>query len=263
MSGTIKEPLGGPESSESRSYSGRTPEEIEGEIEATRQKLTDTLEALQSKLSPRQRMQAATESARNLKGRLMRSASVSMSPGITTMIRMDHTHVLALFRRFHGSTPAGRKRALVTNACLALEIHTRLEEEIFYPAMREAIGQSDVLDKSVPEHNEIRSLITAVRAMQPGDPAYDDTFRMLMRTVLHHVADEESILLARAEEVMPDRLSELGKQMTKRRVELLRPHLGEVASTTARSFPMATAAAAASVLALGWLVFRPRHPTKH
>ncbi len=49
------------------------------------------------------------------------------------MIRLDHTHVLALFRRFNRSASIRRKEAIVANACLALEIHATLEEEIFYP----------------------------------------------------------------------------------------------------------------------------------
>jgi hypothetical protein len=243
--------------------SDRTPEQIEGEIEGTRQRLRETLDALEAKLSPRQRLRSAADTARRTGERWARTGMDSMTPDITTMIRVDHSHVLALFRRFRPSASNSRKRALVASACLALEIHAQLEEEIFYPALGAAGAQREALEKSVPEHNEMRALISAIRAMEPGDPAFDDTFRMLMRTVLHHVADEESILLADAEVLMPQRLGELGMEMTRRRLELLRPHLAEMATTTVRSFPVATAAAAASVLALGWLMFRPRGLTRH
>jgi hemerythrin superfamily protein len=241
----------------------RTPEQIESEIEGTRQRLRRTLDALEAKLSPRARLRSAADSAMRTGERWARRGADSMTPDITTMIRIDHTHVLALFRRFRPSASNSRKGALVANACLALEIHATLEEEIFYPALRAAGARSEALDKSVPEHNEMRALISAIRAMQPGDPAFDDTFRMLMRTVLHHVADEESIVLPEAEMLMPQQLGQLGMQMTRRRLELLKPHLAEVAVTTARSFPVATAAAAASLLAIGWLMFRPRGVSKH
>ena len=66
------------------------------------------------------------------------------SPTITNMIRMDHTHVLMLFRRFKPDTSLARKKALVANACLALEVHAQLEEEIFYPALREVLGDDTV-----------------------------------------------------------------------------------------------------------------------
>jgi hemerythrin superfamily protein len=236
--------------------SDRGPDEIEQEIEHTRQRLSETLEALEHKLSPREQLMRAKESALRMGGRVLRSTQEALTPDITTMIRMDHSHVLALFRRYRPSTSLFRKRALVANACLALEIHATLEEEIFYPALA-AIGHDEVLDKSVPEHDQMRRLIDILRTSDLTDAGYDDTFRELMRSVLHHVADEESVLLPRAEELIGDRLGELGAQMTQRRMELLKPHLGEVAMTTAKSFPVATAALAGGTLALAWLLLRP------
>ena len=174
-----------------------------------------------------------------------------LSPTITSMIRMDHTHVLMLFRRFHPDTPRSKKLALVTNACRALDIHAQLEEEIFYPALRRAIEEDAVMNKSVSEHGEMRSLIEALRQTSPDVAGYDEQFQQLIRTVLHHVADEETVLLPRAERVLRNDLSALGAQMTQRRLELLRPHAGEIAITTARSFPMATAALAGALLSLG------------
>jgi hemerythrin superfamily protein len=238
--------------------SSRSPEEIQMDIENTRAQLDRTLDALQSRLSPRQRLHAVADSARERGGRVMRTAVDAMSPDITTMIRMDHTHVLALFRRMRPGASMSRKRALIANACLALEVHAQLEEEIFYPALREVAGASELLDKSVPEHNEMRDLIRTLRSLEPFDPGFDENCRALMRVVLHHVADEESTLLPQAEDLMGERLGELGMAMTRRRMELLKPHLAEVALTTARSFPVASAVAMAGVLALGWLAFRSR-----
>jgi hypothetical protein len=238
------------------SWSDRSPDEIEQEIEHTRQRLSDTLEALQSKLSPRERLHAATESATELGKRVVRSATEAMTPDITTMIRMDHTHALALFRRYRPGTSLGRKRAIAANLCLALEIHATLEEEIFYPALGKVLGHDATLEKSKPEHDEMRGLIAALRTGDPADVGYDETFHALMSAVLHHVADEESVLLPRAEQFLAEELGELGLRMTRRRMELLKPHLAEVATTTARSFPVAAIAAASGVLALAWLLFR-------
>lgn len=243
-----------------QSYSNRSPDEIEQEIEYTRQRLSDTLGALESKLSPRERLNAARDSAREMGNRIATSAQRTLAPDITTMIRMDHTHVLALFRRFKPGTSIARKRALISSACLALEVHAQLEEEIFYPELAKVLGQSDVLEKSESEHNEMRQFIRVLRASDPVDVGYDDTVHSLMRAVLHHVADEESVLLPQAEELMGERLGELGMRMTKRRMELLKPHLGEVAMTTVKSFPIATAAMATGTLALAWMLLRPsRH----
>ena len=174
----------------------------------------------------------------------------SLSPTITNMIRMDHSHVLMLFRRFKPGVSMLRKKALVNSACLALEIHAQLEEEIFYPALRRVLGSDRMLDKSVPEHQEMRRVIGVLRGLEPDSPQYAQTFRELMRDVLHHVADEESTLLPAAEEKLSDELRTLGAEMTARRMQLLRPHLGEVAVTTAQSFPLATAAVALGLVLL-------------
>lgn len=170
-----------------------------------------------------------------------------MSPKASTMIRMDHSHVLALFHRFKADSSIGKKRALVANACLALDIHAQLEEEFFYPALREVIAGDATLEKSEPEHNEMRRLIAELRERAAADgpiesTAFDDKFMDLMRIVIHHVADEETRLLPAAERLLSDRLNQLGSEMIKRRVELLRPHVGELASSTMRSFPSAAAA---------------------
>lgn len=189
-----------------------------------------------------------------------------MSPSITDMIRMDHTHVFAVFHRFKSTTPAARKSALVRNACLAIEVHAQLEEEIFYPALREAAGPDAVLDRSAPEHDEMRSLIGRLRGMAPDDADHDRTFRALQRLVIHHVADEESVLLPEAERVLEDRLHELGSQMTRRRLELVKPHAGELASAAVQSFPVMSVLAATSALMLGSLLLRrsshPRHSVR-
>jgi len=250
------EPYSSPDTDES--YSGRSPEEIESAIDHTREELSRTLDALESRLSFRERLHSATGSARELGLRVARAGARYASPNITTVIRLDHAHALALFRRLKPWTSTTRKQAITSSLCLALEVHAQLEEEIFYPALRATAGGSEVLDRSVPEHDEMKSLIGKLRTLEIDDPAFDDTFSLLMRTVLHHVADEESVLLPQAESLMRDRLGELGIEMTRRRLELLRPHWSEVASTTARSFPVATALGAAAILGMVWMLLRPR-----
>jgi hemerythrin superfamily protein len=199
------------------------------------------------------------------------AVAARIAPSITTMIRMDHAHAFALFHRYKADTSNGRKRALMTNACLALEIHAQLEEEIFYPALRRLIGEDEVLAKSGPEHDEMKLLIGELRSrLAAADHVavtVDDTFLKLMRAVIHHVADEETHLLPTAERLMKAQLKELGAEMTKRRVELLKPHAGEIAISAARSFPVGTAAGAvlvtAGVAAIGaMLMSRRRAPRR-
>ena len=149
-----------------------------------------------------------------------------LSPSATEMIRADHTRVLAVFHRYHIDAAPRAKRALANAICLALEVHAQLEEEIFYPALR-AADSSLVEEQLEPEHEEMRRLIAALRAMAPTSEQYDATFMELMRVVMHHVADEETILLTHAESVMGERLQTLGRQMAFRRMQLKVPRMAK------------------------------------
>ena len=177
------------------------------------------------------------------------------SPGATTQIRMDHTHALMTFHKYHVDTSPARKRAIVETLSLALEIHATLEEEIFYPAMRSI--DPDLVDKSIPEHGEMKRLIQELHQLRPEDRSYDTTVMELMRDVMHHVADEETRLLPDAERLLADRLGELGAQMTKRRLELTAPRAGEIAMDTMRATSTGTMRmAAGAVLAGAYIVSR-------
>ena len=181
----------------------------------------------------------------------MKSITNTLSPSITNMIRMDHTHVMSTFHQYEIDASPQIKEALVNTACLALEIHAQLEEEIFYPAMQKFAADVPTVKQSVPEHDEMRRLIGQLRDMEPTDARYDLTFMELMRNVMHHVADEETTLLPDAERLMPERLGELGAEMTKRRLQLAAPHAGEMAWNTARGFPATSMVVAAGALLAG------------
>ncbi|HEX2547729.1 MAG TPA: hemerythrin domain-containing protein [Ramlibacter sp.] len=180
----------------------------------------------------------------------MSSLLSQLSPSITNMIRLDHTHVLTAFHQYEVGSSERLKKGLVDNVCLAIEIHAQLEEEIFYPAMR-VVVDNEYVRKSPPEHDEMRGLISRLRNMPVSDPAFDDTFFELMRHVMHHVADEETILLPAAERLIPDQLSELGAQMTRRRLEITAPRAPELASSIARSMSAGTLAGIGSAVMAG------------
>lgn len=196
----------------------------------------------------------------------MRSLTIQFAPGVTDLIRMDHNHVLATFQQVHAGTSAGRKQALVRLACTSLEIHAQLEEEIFYPALRDLEPALTVVEKSLPEHAGMRRLIERLMVMPVADPAYDSTFMELMRDVLHHVADEETTLLPAAERLLGDRLGELGASMLRRRLQLMAPRSPGLAWNTMRSLPQSGLVMASAMLAAGASIFsrsaraQPRPP---
>lgn len=180
-----------------------------------------------------------------------------MAPSITNMIRMDHSHVVTTFHQYQADTSARVKKGLADTVCVALEIHAQLEEEIFYPALR-AIADNDFMRKSVPEHDQMRRLITQLRNLEPGHASYDETFFELMNTVMHHIADEETLLLPTAERVLADQLGELGAQMTRRRLQLVASRGGEIAGGMARSVGAGSLVmGAGALLACSYLLARP------
>lgn len=178
-----------------------------------------------------------------------------LSPTATRMIRMDHSHVLAQFHKLDPDTSATVRGAVLRSICAALEIHAQLEEEIFYPALRSAGIQMPELDKSVPEHDEMRRLIELVRAAGTDGEQQNEAIYDLMNAVMHHVADEETKLLPAAEKTLgKERLSELGAQMTARRLELAKPRAGELALDLVKAAPGKTALATVGVLVAGTML---------
>jgi hemerythrin superfamily protein len=153
------------------------------------------------------------------------------SGSVTDMIRFDHTHVLATFHQYTTTTRAGARKALADAICDAIEIHATLEEEVFYPVLRRLNGNEPMIQKSEPEHDEMRRMIDALRATATLDERRDGMLHELMRDVMHHVADEETVLLPEAERLLgKERLVELGAAMAQRRVELLKSKAGKVAT---------------------------------
>jgi hemerythrin superfamily protein len=178
-----------------------------------------------------------------------------LTPSAPTMLKMDHTHALMTFHRYHIDTPPARKRAIAETLCTALDIHAKLEEEIFYPAMRSV--DPDLVQESYTEHGEMKRLIDELKQMRPADRAYDMTVMSLMRVVISHVADEETKLFPDAERVLgEERLAELGAEMTRRRMQLVAPHAGEITVNSIRTFPAATAAITGVMAIGGYLIAR-------
>jgi hemerythrin superfamily protein len=166
-----------------------------------------------------------------------------LSPSITDMIRFDHSHVLVTFHQYTTSTRTSVKKALADTICDALEIHATLEEEVFYPVIRRLNAEEPVIHKSEPEHDEMRRMIALLRDTSASDERHDELLHELMRDVMHHVADEETVLLPEAERLLgKDRLEELGAAMTRRRLDLLKPKAGRLARNTAVGFSASTTA---------------------
>lgn len=177
----------------------------------------------------------------------------AFAPKITRMIRADHANLLAVFHRYTADAPTATRQALADRICVALEIHMKLEEDVFYPALRELYPEGEVILRSEPEHNAIRRLVARLRRMSADDIGFDGAVLELMRNFMHHVADEETVLLPAAERVLAEHLAELGGRMSRRRYELARPRVGEIVSGVVRSTPRSTALMLAGAFGVGLL----------
>lgn len=166
-----------------------------------------------------------------------------LSPSITDMIRFDHSHVMVTFHQYSKDKSPTVKKALADTICDGLEIHATLEEEIFYPVMRQVDGKEPFIHEAEPEHDEMRRLIAELRRTSGSDPRHDDLVMELMRDVMHHVADEETRLLPDAEAILgKQRLAEMGADMTRRRLQLVKPKMGKLAKEHAIGFSGSTTA---------------------
>jgi hemerythrin superfamily protein len=109
---------------------------------------------------------------------------------------------------------------LVQTVCEDLKVHTTLEEELFYPAAREAIDDEDLMNEAQVEHETAKMLIEQLENMGPDDPNFRATFTVLGEYVLHHVKEEEGEMFPEVKKTDLD-LEELGSRMRRRMVELM------------------------------------------
>ena len=139
------------------------------------------------------------------------------------LLRADHVRVKSLFRDFdelRGSDDDDQRKAeLVDEICYELTLHTMLEEELFYPSVRAAIDDDDLLDEADVEHAGARDLISQLEVMYPGDDHFDATVTVLGEEVAHHIDKEESELFPAARAAAID-LDELGERLASRKEEL-------------------------------------------
>ena len=141
----------------------------------------------------------------------------------TALLAKDHKDVKALFKRYEklakAEADAGEREELAAQICEMLEAHTTVEEEIFYPAVREAQVDADLLDEAEVEHASAKDLISQIRSMSPDDDLYDAKVSVLGEYVNHHVEEEEGQMFPKARRAKVD-LEGLGEQIKSRKEAL-------------------------------------------
>ena len=130
------------------------------------------------------------------------------------LLMQDHKEVKAMFKQFEDLTDRskGGKKKIADQICEALTLHTQIEEDIFYPAVREAIKDDDLMDEAVVEHASAKDLIAQIQGMDPGDELYDAKVKVLSEQIEHHVGEEEGEMFPKVRKTKVD-LEQLGAAM--------------------------------------------------
>jgi len=138
------------------------------------------------------------------------------------LLKADHRAVEELFEKFEGAKGDGAKRKLALEICLQLTIHTKIEEEIFYPACEGQI-EEDLLKEAYVEHDGAKVLIAEIEAGAPSDEFYDAKVQVLSEQIEHHVKEEEQRMegmFSQARKAGLD-MDALGDALRARKAELL------------------------------------------
>jgi hemerythrin-like domain-containing protein len=136
------------------------------------------------------------------------------------LLRADHATVQDLFHQFEKARDDARKQKLAQQICMELKIHAAIEEEIFYPATREALPkEQDLLDEAEVEHASAKELIAQIEAGGPGTQMWDAKVTVLGEYIKHHVKEEQNEMFPKARKTKLD-LMALGQQLQAKKDEL-------------------------------------------
>lgn len=137
------------------------------------------------------------------------------------LLTEDHKEVKKLFDDYQKlcdkEAPAGERQALAGRICSMLTVHTTIEEELFYPLAREALGeQADLIDEATVEHASAKDLIAQIESSSPDEPLYDAKVTVLGEYIQHHVKEEEGEIFPKIRKTELD-LAVLGSEMAERK----------------------------------------------
>ncbi len=156
-------------------------------------------------------------------------------PDACSLLDADHRKVKKLFKDYEEltkskakSTPQ-KKRDLANEICLELRVHAQIEEEIFYPALRAAIKETDLLDEAEVEHASAKDLIAQIEDAAEIDDKFDAKVTVLGEYIDHHVKEERSDIFVKARAARKLDLIAMRDQLQTRKEELMNEMAGAAA----------------------------------
>lgn len=134
------------------------------------------------------------------------------------LLKADHKEVAEMFEKFE--TARSTKSKLAQQICVALTVHAQIEEEIFYPAAREALGdEDDLMNEAEVEHDGAKELIAQIEEGSASDPMTCARFMVLSEQIDHHVKEEHEEMFPKLQKTDLDTAA-LGEEMAERKAEL-------------------------------------------
>lgn len=138
----------------------------------------------------------------------------------TALLRADHKLVSTLFAEYEKTRSVAKKKQLVTQICTELSVHAQVEEEIFYPAVKLALKDTELVPEATVEHATLKDLIAQIEGIESDGEMYDAKIKVLSEYVQHHVKEEQNEMFPKAKAADLDML-DLGDQLRARKAELL------------------------------------------
>lgn len=161
--------------------------------------------------SRRSASRPATQRTRARRAATRRSPARSPMPDALRMLKDDHDKVKALFNRFERSNGSSKERIAQT-ICAELTLHAKLEEDVFYPAVRQATDDDDMMNEAEIEHATAKDLIAQIQGSSPDDERFDALVTVLSEYIKHHVREEEGEMFKKVRRSRLDTRA-LGEQM--------------------------------------------------
>ncbi len=155
------------------------------------------------------------------------------APDAIALLKADHKRVSDLYAQYEKTRSQAKKRSLVASICQELSVHAQVEEEIFYPAVKAALKDKELVPEAQVEHASLKELIAQVRDKEPDGELFDAKIKVMSEYTRHHVKEEQNEMFPKARKTRLD-MNELGERIAARKKELMEsPELLEAPLTPA------------------------------
>ena len=136
----------------------------------------------------------------------------------TDLLKKQHKEVKALFKQVEKTDDARQRRRLMDEIATALEGHTTIEEEMFYPAVRELESKKaeEMVNEAFEEHHVVKLVLAELPQVDPADERFEAKMTVLSELVEHHADEEEEEMFKLAEKIDDEELEALGERMQQR-----------------------------------------------